>query len=63
MNFKLQGDVDVVIVFRPNNYFDVLQALGRGTRDFLKSSSGILVIVKDKDYDMEARDLLKFFKD
>jgi hypothetical protein len=35
--------VHVVIAFNPKNYFDVVQALGRGTRDFNKTSEGTLV--------------------
>jgi hypothetical protein len=46
VDFKLEGEVHVVIAFNPKNYFDVVQALGRGTRSIEKSSLGTLVIDK-----------------
>lgn len=62
VNFKLQGEVDFVITFRPKNYFDIIQALGRGTRDFLKSSIGVLVIDKEKDIDVDTEGILIIIK-
>lgn len=38
VDFKLDGDVHVVIAFNPKNYFDVVQTRDRGTRYFEKSS-------------------------
>ena len=46
VDFKIEGEVHVVIAFNPKNYFDVVQALGRGTRSADKSSFGTLVIEK-----------------
>jgi hypothetical protein len=63
VDFKLTGDVDIIMAFRVISYFDCIQALGRGTRDFTKSSSGTIMIEKDKDLPIEAKDLLKYFKD
>ena len=44
-----------MIAFHPKNYFDVLQALGRGTRDFFKSSSGTLILDKEIGILMELK--------
>lgn len=41
--FKLEGYVHVIIPFNLKNYFDVVQALGRSTRSFYKSSECKLV--------------------
>ena len=49
VDFKLKGDADIIIAFRVISYFDCIQALGRGTREFTKSSSGTIIIEKDKD--------------
>ena len=46
VDFKIEGKIHVVIAFNPKNYFDVVQALGRGTRSADKSSFGTLVIEK-----------------
>jgi hypothetical protein len=32
VDFKLEEEVHVAIAFNPKNYYDVVQALGRGTR-------------------------------
>jgi hypothetical protein len=61
VDFKLGGDVHVVIAFNPKNYFDVVQALGRGTRDFNKTSEGTLVQDKRLDKKVPAESIMKFF--
>ena len=63
VDFKLKGEVHVVIAFNPKNYFDVVQALGRGTRSFDKSSEGTLV--QDKKFDKKVifDNIMDFYKD
>ena len=39
VDFKIEGEVHVIIAFNPKNYFDVVQALGRGTRAAEKAVS------------------------
>ena len=63
VDFKLEGEVHVVIAFNPKNYFDVVQALGRGTRTAEKSSKGTLVIDKKYDKNIPADMIMKFYKD
>ena len=33
VDFKLKGDIHINFVFNPKNYFDITQALLRGSRD------------------------------
>lgn len=63
VDFKLGGDVHVVIAFNPKNYFDVVQALGRGTRSFEKSSEGTLVQDKKLDKNINVDGIMEYYRD
>jgi len=53
----------VVNAFNPKNYFDVVQALGRGTRSADKSCFVILVIEKKQDKNVPADNIKQYYKD
>lgn len=49
VDFKIEGNVSVVISFYPRNYFEEVQALCRGTRSYDKSNESTLV--QDKKFE------------
>lgn len=63
VDFKLEGENHVVNAFNPKNYFDVVQALGRGTRSAGKSCFVILVIEKKQDKNVPADNIKQYYKD
>ncbi len=62
VDFKLSGIVDVVLAFSPKNFFDIVQALGRGTRDFSKSCEGTILVDQNLEFDCEAENIMEYFK-
>ena len=49
VDFKLYGAIHVILAFNPKNYFDIIQSLGRGSREYDKSCEGTLVIKNSED--------------
>jgi hypothetical protein len=49
VNFKLENEVHVILAFSPKNFYEYVQALERGSRNFFKVSNGTMIISESAD--------------
>ena len=63
VDFKLENEVHVILAFNPKNFYDIVQALGRGSRSFFQVSNGTIIFPESADkMKIEPERLMEYFK-
>jgi hypothetical protein len=63
VDFKLENEVHVILAFNPKNFYDIVQALGRGSRSFFQVSNGTIVFPESADkMKIDPERLMEYFK-